>query len=220
MMYARIARPATRRATQAAPPVDPTDMKLVAVVALLAGCAPTLAAGYDAHSHLSGPIANMVTQPAASAREDGPSAPPVDDTRSYSFALGAGFSGGRFGIELGTHLHDVNGASFSLPSAMGVDPTSPRYLLATTSLDVRIRWLSFHHVVSELHAGPAAGMLVDRAMIGKQFGNGYRFGAMVGGQLGPLNVFADVYETDMAFDAGEAKGMSTLTGITLGVALR
>jgi hypothetical protein len=63
-------------------------------------------------------------------------------------------------------------------------------------------------------------MLVDRAMIGKQFGNGYRFGAMVGGQLGPLNVFADVYETDMAFDAGEAKGVSTLTGITLGVALR
>jgi hypothetical protein len=194
-------------------------MRLLLVVAF-AGCTPTLAAGYDAHTRLAGPISNMVTQPAATARTDGMTAPPVDDTRSYSFALGAGFGGGRFGIELGTHLHEVNGASFSLPSSEGVDPTSPRYLLATTSLDTRVRWLALRHFVSEIHAGPAAGMLVDRGMLGYQFGNGYRFGAMIAGKLGPLTAFADVYETDMAFGEGDAKGKSTLTGITLGLALR
>jgi hypothetical protein len=159
----------------------------------------------------------MVTQPAATARQE--SAPPVADTRSYSFALGAAF-GPRMGLELGTHLHDVNGASFSLPSAMGVDPLSPRYLIGSVSIDVRYRWLNLEHLTSELHMGPATGVLVDRGMADYQVGNGFRGGLTVGLKLGMVSAFADIYETEMVFNDGDAKGVSGLTGVTFGVVVR
>jgi hypothetical protein len=196
-------------------------MKLVVFALLVAavGCTPYVSAGYDTNSSLRGPIKNMVTMPAASARSE--DAPPVEDTRSYSFAFGAGF-GDRMGLELGLHLHDVNGASFSMPNAqaMGVDPNSPRYLLGSTSLDVRYRWLALKHITADAHLGPAAGMLVDRGMGDYQFGNGFRFGATLGVKLGVLSLFADVYETEMVFNDGDAKGVSGLTGVTFGILVR
>jgi hypothetical protein len=194
-------------------------VKLVVLAAVLAGCTPYVSAGYDMNSSLRGPIKNMVTMPAASARQE--TAPPVDDTHSYSFAFGAGF-GQRVGIELGLHLHDVNSASFSLPSVenLGVDPSSPRYLLGSTSLDLRYRWLALRHLTSDLHLGPAAGVLVDRGMGDYQFGNGMRFGATVGVKLGAVSAFADLYETEMVFDNGDAKGVSGLTGVTFGILVR
>ncbi len=195
-------------------------MKLVALAALAAvGCTPYVSAGYDTNSSLRGPIKNMVTMPAASARQE--SAPPVANTRSYSFAVGAGF-GPRMGVELGTHLHDVNGASFSMPTIeqMGVDPNSPRYLLGSTSLDVRYRWLALKHFTSDLHVGPSAGLLVDRGKFDYQVGQGFRFGATVGLKLGKISAFADVYEQEMVFNDGDAKGVSGLTGVTFGILVR
>src|SRR4029079_15086548 len=95
----------------------------------------------------------------------------------------------------------------------GVDPTSPRYLLATTSIDVRCRWLDLRYLVAEVHLGPAGGGLVDRGPIGAaggvlvarvlidaQLGQGFRFGATIAGKLGPLQTFADLYETEMVFN--------------------
>jgi hypothetical protein len=192
---------------------------LVLVVVAAAGCTPYVSAGYDTNSSLRGPIKNMVTMPAASARQE--DAPPVDNTHSYSFAVGAGF-GERMGLELGTHLHDVNGSSFSMPSVenRGVDPNSPRYLLGSISLDTRYRWLALKHVTSDLHIGPSAGLLVDRGMADYQFGNGMRFGATVGIRFGKVSAFADVYETEMVFNDGDAKGVSGLTGVTFGILVR
>lgn len=195
-------------------------MKLLLLVVVGAvGCTPYVSAGYDTNSSLRGPIKNMVTQPAASARQE--DAPPVEDTRSYSFAFGAAF-GPRMGIELGAHLHDVNAASFSLPTIeqMGVDPNSPRYLLGSTSLDVRYRWLLTRYVTSDVHIGPAAGLLVDRGLLDYQVGDGFRFGATVGVKLGKVSAFADLYETEMVFADGDAKGVSGLTGVTFGILVR
>lgn len=195
-------------------------MKLMLVVALaVVGCTPYVSAGYDTNSSLRGPIKNMVTQPAASARQE--NAPPVEDTRSYSFAFGAAF-GPRIGIELGAHLHDVNGASFSLPTIeeMGVDPNSPRYLLGSTSLDIRYRWLLTRYVTADIHLGPAAGLLVDRGLLDYQVGDGFRFGATFGVKLGMVSAFADLYETEMVFADGDAKGVSGLTGVTFGILVR
>ena len=190
------------------------------VLLALVGCTPYMSAGYDAHSSIKGPIANMVTQPAATARDASGTVAPVEDTRSYSFAVGGG--GKRIGFELGTHLHDVKGASFSLPSVsdMGVDPTSPRYLFATTSIDFRFRWILSRFFVSDLHIGPAGGLIVDRGTASHELGKGYRVGLTVGARLGVVNAFADLYTTDMSFDEGPAKGISSLTGLTLGFALR
>ena len=177
---------------------------------------PTLSAGIDTRTNMSGPIKNLVTQPAATARSE--SAPPVEDTRSYSFA--AGIKLHRFGVEFGLHLHDVKGASFSVPSETSYDPTSPRYLITTGSLDFRIRWLEFRHFASDLHAGPAGGFLVDRGTAGMEFGQGFRLGAAVATTLGPLNAFADFYLLDMVYLDGPAKGGSSMTGVTLGFAFR
>jgi hypothetical protein len=192
---------------------------LVLVVVAAAGCTPYVSAGYDTNSSLRGPIKNMVTMPAASARQE--DAPPVDNTHSYSLAVGAGF-GDRMGLELGAHLHDVNGGSFSMPSAeyRGVDPNSPRYLLGSVSLDTRYRWLALEHFTSDLHVGPSAGLLVDRGVADYQFGNGFRFGATVGIKFGKVSAFADVYETEMVFNDGDAKGVSGLTGVTFGILVR
>jgi hypothetical protein len=193
--------------------------KLLVAVALVLGCTPYVSAGYDTTASLRGPIKNVVTMPAATARQE--TAPPIENTRSYSFAFGAAF-GERVGVEIGGHLHDVNADSFSLPSSeyMGVDPQSPRYLLASTSLDLRYRWLASRYLTSELHLGPAAGLLVDRGVFDYQVGDGVRFGATVGIKLGKLSAFADFYETDMVFADGDAKGVSSLTGITLGILVR
>jgi hypothetical protein len=195
-------------------------MKLLVLVAVVAtGCTPYLSAGYDTNSSLRGPVKNMVTMPAASARQE--AAPPVEDTHSYSFALGAGF-GERMGIELGLHLHDVNAASFSMPTIqdMGVDPNSPRYLIGSTSLDVRYRPLALRHVTADVHLGPAAGMLLDRGLADYQIGNGFRFGATLGIKLGKVSAFADLYETELVFGDGDAKGVSGLTGVTFGILVR
>ena len=195
-------------------------MKLVVLVAFAAvGCTPYVSAGYDTNSSLRGPIKNMVTMPAASARQE--DAPAVENTRSYSFAAGAAF-GDRMGVELGVHMHDIKGASFSLPTVeyMGVDPNSPRYLLSSASLDVRYRPIAFRHLVGDVHLGPAAGMLVDRGMAAYQIGNGFRFGATVGLRYGKLTAFADIYETEMVFNDGDAKGVSGLTGVTFGLLVR
>lgn len=186
----------------------------------LVGCTPYMSAGYDAHSSIKGPLGNMVTQPAATARNESANVAPVEDTHSYSFAVGGG--GKRIGLELGTHLHDVKGASFSLPSVsdMGVDPTSPRYLFATTSIDFRFRWILSRFFVSDMHIGPAGGFVLDRGTADYELGKGFRVGLTVAARLGILNAFADLYTTDMSFSEGPAKGISSLTGLTLGFSLR
>ncbi|HTL35263.1 MAG TPA: hypothetical protein VL326_19175 [Kofleriaceae bacterium] len=189
---------------------------LIAIAVVLTGCMPTLSAGIDSHTTMSGPIKNLTTQPVATARSE--DAPPVENTRSYSFA--AGFKLHRFGVEFGLHLHDVKGASFSVPSEASWDPTSPRYLITTGSLDFRIRWLEFKHFASDVHAGPAGGFLVDRGTAGTDFGQGFRLGAAVATVLGPLNAFADFYLLDMVYIDGPAKGGTKMSGVTLGFAFR
>ena len=195
---------------------DTVSVKYLVLAVFAAGCMPTLSAGYDTQTTIQGPIKNMVSEPVATARSE--SAPPVENTKSYSFA--AGFKLHRFGVEFGLHLHDVKGASFSVPNPESYDPTAPRYLITTGSLDFRVRWLQFSHFASDLHAGPAGGFLVDRGTAGTDFGQGFRLGAAVATTLGPLNAFADFYLLDMVYLDGPAKGGSKFTGLTLGLAFR
>ena len=187
---------------------------IVAAVAL-AGCTPTLSAGVNTNTTLRGPIKNLVTEPVATARSE--TAPPVDDTRSYSFAAGTKMH--RFGIEFGLHLHDVKGASFAMPTSEW-DPTAPRYLITTGSVDFRVRWLELAHFASDLHVGPAGGLLVDRGTGGTDFGQGFRLGAAVATKVGPVNAFADFYILDMIYLDGPAKGSTMMSGLTLGFAFR
>jgi len=183
----------------------------------VAGCTPYMSAGYDATTKIHGPIAGLVNQPSASVRTDGPPAPaPVTD--SYSFAIGGGIPA--FGVELGVHLHEVNSQSFSVPSLTSFDPTSPRYLFGTTSLDFRVRWLKRGHLSANLHAGPAYGLLLDRTSGGHEVAQGVRVGTGMAVQFWTIAGFFDVYTSTMVFTDGPAAGHSTLAGLTLGVMLR
>lgn len=185
-------------------------MKSLYLIVLATGCAPTLSAGYDAMSSMKGPVHDLMNQPVTTAR--GEDAPPVENARSYAFA--AGFQKHRVGFEAGLQLHDVESESFSM------DPNTPPFVMSTASAELRLRWLEAMHIASDMHFGPAAGLVFDKRAMDKQFGEGFRVGISLGAQLGPINAFADLYTIDMMFGAGPAEGTSQITGLTLGIALR
>jgi len=188
-----------------------------AVLFLLAACHPQIAVGTNTTSHVSGPISGLVTQPTAAARQDPATVAPVAaERRSYSFWLGTGNS--LASLDLGLHLHDVDGESLSVPSVS--DTSSARYLLATVSLDMRYQLPVTHYFAIGGHLGPAGGALVDRTGGANSWGQGVRFGGIASLRLGRVAVFADLSETEMLFVTGPATGASKLTGLTFGVALR
>jgi hypothetical protein len=120
---------------------------------------------------------------------------------SPGYAFGLGLRGKRAGVEAGVQLHDT---------------------LTTASLEFRMRVLKTRFIAADMHFGPAAGMLVvDDEMLPPQFGQGFRLGVGLAGTVGPLNAFADVYVMDIGFlGDGPAAGFSSMTGLTLGFALR
>ena len=183
---------------------------------LLGACRPQLAAGYGTTSHVTGPLANLVTQPTAAARQDPATVAPVAEQKSYSFWIGGGTR--TASIDFGAHLHDVNSQSFALPSL--TDTTSPRYLLASVSLDLRVQVPITKYAAIGGHLGPTGGALLDRTDGTHQWSDGVRFGAMASANLGPATVFADLYESELVFMGGPANGVSKLTGLLVGVALR
>ena len=161
---------------------------------VLVACTPSLSVGYETHTRLSGPMATMM----------------VDDTRSVSADVGGNFSK-RVGLTLGARVHDTN---------FSVDLAAPRYMFASTSLDVRYRPLVLKHLIGELHVGPSGGVMVDQGMLDYQLGQGFRYGVLVAGKVGPVAAFADLSQTKIVFEDGAAKGVSTLTGLTVGLSLR
>jgi hypothetical protein len=126
--------------------------------------------------------------------------PNMETTPGYAFGLG--LRGKRAGVEAGVQLHDT---------------------LTTASLEFRMRVLKTRFIAADMHFGPAAGMLVvdDEMLLPPQFGQGFRLGVGLAGTVGPLNAFADVYVMDIGFlGDGPAAGFSSMTGLTLGFALR
>ncbi|MBV8756505.1 MAG: hypothetical protein JO257_04495 [Deltaproteobacteria bacterium] len=176
-------------------------LKLYVICLVMAACHPQLAAGYETTSHVSGPVTNIVT-PIARApitATDTPAPPP----KSFSVWLGGG---SRYAsIDAGLHMHDID---------------SRVSMLATASIDLRITIPFYNHFAIGGHLGPAAGAVVDRTSGDHAFGEGVRFGGLVSVNAGSFGVFADVYETEMLFVGGSAQGVSKLTGLLVGVALR
>ncbi|HSN27355.1 MAG TPA: hypothetical protein VLT45_13770, partial [Kofleriaceae bacterium] len=79
-------------------------MKLLLFAALLlAACRPQLAAGYGNTAHVAGPLANIITQPTAAARQDPATVAPVAEQKSYSVWIGGGTR--TASIDFGAHLH-------------------------------------------------------------------------------------------------------------------
>ena len=166
-------------------------IRLATLALALGACTPYLWAGYDATSHVSGPL-----EPTMHV------SPQEPQSNAYSFTLGGWFVK-RVGVEADPHLIDTSG----------------QMNLASASLELRARWLARRFVFSDIHAGPSRGVLVDR-MSGYDTASGYRAGATVGTQLGPLTGFVDLYTATLDFDAGPAAGGNRISGVTLGLGLR
>ena len=173
---------------------------LLAALYVLAACHPQLAAGYGTGAHVSGSINNMA---APIAREPAATTDATAPSRSFSFWIGGGKR--YVSLDAGFHLHDID---------------SQNTMLATTSLDLRFTIPVLNHFAFGGHVGPAAGAVLDRTTGDHSFGEGMRFGGLVSANVGPVGVFADLYETEMVFFSGAAQGHSMVSGLLFGVALR
>lgn len=190
-------------------------MHLVRWLALVfvVGCRPYAAVGYDTTAHVHGALAPVLDQPMAVPRSaDAPSAPaaaPSSTGDSYAFALGGGTRD--LTIALGVHLHGV-----SDPLAAG----APRYLAASTALDLQWTFVRLQHLSTKLHAGPGEMMLVDKMSGARAWGRGVRWGGAVGATYAGITGYVDLSRSTFVFDTGPATGASDITTMTVGVALQ
>lgn len=191
---------------------DSRGMLRTLVLLMLVGCRPYMAAGYDTMSGGTGPLAqvssdNQVARPAEGADVV---AAPTAPGRNLAFAIGGGVKD--FRIELGVQPRNVSGDSFSFSDS------SKRFVTALASLDARWTPIRVSRFAGSLHVGPTGAVVVDK-MQGLSYGQGIRFGATAAVSVAGLSLYADVYRCDVGFDAGPAAGMSSLTGMTVGLAL-
>lgn len=173
----------------------------------------------DATGKAHGPLGNVIGAPVATARTtsaaEAPAAPPGGN--SYSLAIGGGSKD--VTVEVGLHVHDVAQGTFALPDPATIAGT-PHYATGSGSVDFRWSWLRFSHWSTNIHAGPAVGVLLDRTSGAASVGEGFRYGAGLAVSLSKFSVFGDLYRTGFVFDGGPADGFSDLTGVTVGLAFQ
>jgi hypothetical protein len=191
----------------------------------IAACHPYVSGGYEMSSKLAGPIATMMAQPVASARNataltDGTTT--LDTTqapaRTYSLALGSA-PARDFHIELGLHAHDISSDSLEMSPSSSAYLASPRYLTGTSSLDFQWIFLRTHHVATYIHVGPAVGAVLDKSDGSRSFGQAVRFGGGIQVDFPIVRVFLDASQTELMMTSGPAAGVNELAGITLGIGL-
>jgi len=187
------------------------------LLVVLAACHPYLSGGVEMGSHASGPLAGMMSEPVASARTD--STVPAAPTNPHTYALALGFGGRDFGFEVGLHANQVSGASLTMPSGSDSYLASPRYLATTGSLDFRWSWLRVHRLSSYIHFGPTSGCVLDKSDGSTAWGEGVRYGAGIAYELPVVRLFVDASRTDLSLATGPGAGISSMSGVTLGVAL-
>ena len=177
---------------------------VLAGLAQLTACYPTVTAGLDAAATVHGPLASLV-----SAHRD---------ARNYAFGVGGGARD--FTLELGVQPL-ATAAPSVMPAARPADAaTTPRYLATTSSLDMRWTPMRFHVLSINLHAGPALGVLADRTSGTVHFAQGFRTGAGIELSFNRVSAFVDVYRGGLVFADGPATGTSQLVGVTIGVGVR
>ena len=151
---------------------------------------------------------------ASAASAAGLDATPMETStgKTYTFELGWGIKMFRIGANV--QAHDVDRSTFSF-----TDTSSPRYATATASLDLSWAPLSWRNFSAFVHAGPTAGVLLERTSGSYDTGKGLRFGAGLSASLSVATVFVDVYQMELMFASGPAQGMSQITGATVGIGI-
>lgn len=176
-------------------------LALIPVLGLLAGCHPRFAVGYDARPRAHGAMAAMKAPPADALTAGTPAVP---DGGDYSFAAGGGAKD--FTISGALELHDVT--------------RDGPYLTAAAGLDFDWRLIRYRWFSTAIHVGPRRTVMVDRDTGEREWGYGLRYGVGVAVAVSVIEVFADLHRDSLQFDFGPAAGDSSLSGLTLGLALR
>ena len=181
--------------------------KLVALAVCLAGCHPKLSVGYDASAHVRGPLANLQTISRVEA-VTGTDQPAPPEGRNYSLGIGVGDK--RFTVGGRVSANNISGSTLEI--------AGPQYMSASGALDVRYNVVRFKNFSTGVQLAPTRTLLVDSTSGERSWGSGLRYGGGAAVSLGALSIYADAYQEKMIFIEGPAKGNSTRTGITLGLA--
>jgi hypothetical protein len=166
-------------------------------------------AGFDAASHVNGPLHTLMAS-SSTSQATGVMNLPTEGGRNY--ALEAGFGTKSITVNGLLAVHDVTSNSFTPGGG---------YLASTFGANVRWQMFDWHGLEPSLVGGPGRMMLLDRSSGERQWGNALRFGVGLQYKLGPVAVYGDVYRQIVAFgEDSAAAGNTTLDGVTIGIALQ
>jgi hypothetical protein len=190
-------------------------MRALLLVIVVAACHPTFSVGYDARPRVTGPLAGLRGQTVAPRTALVGAEPTVSPEPGGNYSLAIGGGAKDFTISAALHAHDASGSTVSLPAA-----GSPYYLDASANLDFSWSFLRWKMFSTNIHAGPTRNLLLDRSTGERSWGNGVRYGGGAALSVKFMTVFADYYNEAVAFNDGAAQGVSVISGVMVGVALR
>ena len=186
-----------------------TRLAVLAVCLAAGGCSPKLTVGYDATAHVRGPLANLQTISRVEA-VTGTDLPAPPEGRNYS--LGIGFGDKRFSIGGRVSANNISGSTLEIEG--------PQYMSASGALDVRYNVLRIKNFSTGIQLAPTRTLLLDSTDGTRSWGSGLRYGGGVAFTMAAFSIYADAYQEKMIFIEGPAKGNSTRTGVTLGLAFQ
>lgn len=184
-----------------------TNLGVLAVCLAASGCHPKMSIGYDATSHVRGPLANLQSISRIEA-VTGTATPAPAEGENYS--LGIGFGDKRLSIGGRVSANNISGSTLEVEGA--------QYMSASGALDVRYNVIRVKSFSTGIQLAPTRTLLVDSTDGTRSWGSGLRYGAGVALSVASFSIYADAYQEKIIFIDGPAEGNSTRTGVTLGLA--
>lgn len=182
----------------------------ILILVSLAACHPRFSAGYDSTARTVGPLAHLQAVSRIAAITGAPTSTVPPEGRSYAGAIG--FGDKNFTLGLGVRGNNISKTMF--------DPTGPQYLSGAASLEFRYNLIRFKHLATSVQLAPTRTILVDSASGDYTWGSGVRFGGGLSVQLSAFSIYADAFQEKIMFTGGPADGISTRTGLTVGIAIQ
>ncbi|HEY4175514.1 MAG TPA: hypothetical protein VGM90_01720 [Kofleriaceae bacterium] len=156
---------------------------------------------------MRGPLASLTPIARRAAVTGAPAAAP-EDGRNYS--VGVGWGDENFTVGMRGHLMNLAGSTF--------DDSGPQYLSAAVALEFRYSMIRMFGFSLAGILAPTRTLLVDSTDGQRSWGNGVRYGGSTAYMFHGVGFYADVYQEQIVFADGPAKGNSTRSGVTFGMA--
>ena len=182
------------------------------LLACLAACHPRLSAGFDTTASTTGPLANLQTVPRLAALDGLTTEPAAAPPEGRNYSAGIGFGDKKLTFGVGVHANNVSKSMLSSDGA--------QYVSAAASVDLRYAWLRVKQFSTNVQLAPTRTLLVDSTAGSYTWGSGLRYGTGLAYSVKMFSIYADLYQEKIYFFDGPAGGLSTRTGMTVGIALQ